>query len=329
MRGRDAGLRLSTSYDDVVHPRPLPVSFTRGDDPAVQLIDGFVRGRQSLGRFAVATGLVGFRVAADARPVRVTVQLRADEVSAKYWTGRVAEPLGVAGDPSAPRVLQLKSQGRVRGAVLLCRAPWAAEGTPVRGALRFGLAPEELPADGLLLIEVADAPGLAVGEGSPLLPHAAVGVEPTEVAVETAGMAQPPPRGTLDAVTAERHGWLATGDLPPQEGVGARTVRSGVFLLDLPAQDRRPGAVTVSLSPRNQPAATTGKAGWRTPSVGATLHAKAVSMIDGSAVGTELSTKGDSTRLTVCGPVPGAVRVHLAGAEASNWNITTVTGYDG
>lgn len=323
MTVRDSRLRLTTVFDDVVLPRPLPASFRRGDDAALQLIDGFVRGRQSLGRFAVISGLVGFRVATGAHPVAVAVRLRADDVSVSYWADRVGKRQGVSGNPHAPRLVQVRSQGKVRGAVLLGRAPWTPADAPVRGVLRFELSPDELPEDGLLLIELGEAPGISSGDGRDLLPHAAVGMELTEVAVETiarTATAQPAAR-QCDAVTAERSGWLATGDMAPPDGVGARTVRSGVFLVDLPTSG---GTVMVSLTPRGQPVgAGSGRADEL--DAGAGLRASAASMIDGSAVHAALAAAGPENRLTLTGQVPGAVRVHLVGAEAAYWNIVTVS----
>lgn len=316
MTGRDRHLRLATRFDEVIQPPELPTTFSRGDAPAVQLLDGFVQGRQILGRFVVTPGLLGLRAAATGRAVRVTLRLRVDEESATWWRSRVGERTAAPDDVgAAPRLLQVRSQGSVRGAVLLARAPWSQPATPLRAAVSFALQPAELPADGLLLLELCDPPGALPPAAARLLPSAAVGVQPTEVVLEELpGTPAGTSEGTAaDAVAAERAGWLATGDLPPVEGAGSRTVRGGVLLVDVPGPSQHPGAVSLELAPRDAAAVTD-----------APLEVSAYSVVDGSATGVRADPSGGGVRLTISGGLPGAVRVHVMGGPAAGWNVTTV-----
>ncbi len=343
MRGRDRELRLSTVFDDLVVAKPLPAVFARGDDPAFQLIDGFARGIRILGRFTTTPGLVGLRVVAGERPVRVTVALRVDHVSDEWWTERVAPPAGGSEDPGAPRLVQVRSQGVAQGAIALSRAPWAQPGAPVRGVLSFELEPQALPADGLLFVELADAPGLHGEQAAQVLLNAGVGVQPTEISVEEvaadgSASGQTAPEdidNPVDAVTAERRGWLRTGDLPPATGSGSRTVRGGVAVVDLPAVPPGYCGVTLALSPRNPPPQEGGGSGPDRPvhpdarnDPGA-LRAAAASMIDGSDVGVRLVTAGSGVQLSLTGDAPGPVRLHLFHQPGPGWNLVTVTRHGG
>ncbi|BCJ36461.1 hypothetical protein Athai_39640 [Actinocatenispora thailandica] len=202
---------------DTVLDRPVPalrppVTVRTGGGASLQICDGFVRGTGIVGRFSASPGLLGLKVAAGG-PVRVSVVLRADRETATWWEHRVPDSVRPR-RPHAARLLLVRSQGATRAAALLTR-PRGAFALDATATVRFDLAADELPADGLLVLEIADA---AAGTGS--LPYAAVGVRIDSVAVEPLPAVGP-------AVSAE-------GQVAP---AGGSSVEDGLFLVAPPNPD--------------------------------------------------------------------------------------------
>lgn len=182
---------FDTLLDRPVPALDLPATVDSGGGAAVQVCDGFVRGTGIVGRFSACPGLVGVKIAAGGVPVRVTLGLCADPETAAWWQHRVPEPVGPR-RPHDPRLLLVRAQGATRAAVQLAR-PAGAFALSATATVAFDLAADEVPEDGLLVLELADPPA---GIGG--LPHAAVGVRLDTVTVV------PAPTPAAPAVSSSR-----------------------------------------------------------------------------------------------------------------------------
>ncbi len=174
-------LGFRTELDRPVPALPLPADVRTGMDPSLSVVDGFVRGTGIVGRFSAGSGLIGLKVAAGGRPVRVTVEVRADAETAAWWQHRVPAHY-LPGDPHGPRLLLVRAQGAVRTAVLLARRP-ADFTLDARATVTFDLAADEVPDDGLLIVELADPRPLA-GLPEQLPIRAALGIRVDSVRVQ-------------------------------------------------------------------------------------------------------------------------------------------------
>ncbi|GAA4209418.1 hypothetical protein [Actinocatenispora rupis] len=218
---------FDTELDRPVAPLTLPATVKTGGGAAIQVCDGFVRGTGIVGRFSASPGLIGIKVATDG-PVRVTLRLTADRETAQWWQHRVPDRV-TPRQPHGARLLLVRSQGATRTAVLLDR-PHGSFALDASATVRFDLTAEEVPADGLLILELADA--TAAPDGT--LPHAAVGVRVDAV--------------TVDPVPAEDR---PAGDRPVED-LATGPVAGGVFL----AAPAAPVSGTFVWTLRAGPAAT-------------------------------------------------------------------------
>jgi hypothetical protein len=132
----------ATDLDQVILPAIPPVHLTSGQVASLQVTDRLQRGSQIVGRFETS-GLAGFKVSAQGRPLRVLVSLSADERSVSGWHSGRAEAA------TLPRLVQIRSQGRLRQCVLL-------RGKKAHARVAFDLTPEEIPDDGLICVEALD-----------------------------------------------------------------------------------------------------------------------------------------------------------------------------
>ncbi len=203
-------LGFRTELDRPVPALTLPAVVRTGRDPALSVVDGFVRGSGIVGRFSAGSGLIGLKVAAGGRPVRVSVTVRADAETAAWWQHRVPARY-LPGDPHGPRLLLVRSQGAVRTAVLLARRP-GDFALGARATATFDLSADEVPDDGLLIVELADPRPLA-GLPDQLPARAALGVRIDSVTVEhrpdSAADRTPPP----DTVAGNPDGVLPASGL--------------------------------------------------------------------------------------------------------------------
>lgn len=226
---------FDTALDRPVAPLALPATVRSGGGAAIQICDGFVRGTGIVGRFSASPGLIGVKVAAAGRPLRVTLRLAADRETAQWWEHRVPERV-TPRQPHGARLLLVRSQGATRSAVLLDR-PHGSFALDATATVQFDLGADEVPDDGLLILELADA-------GNPpedVLPHGAVGVRVDSVTVEP--VADDPARAS--------DGPEETAS-PRDAGLGLGTVAGGVFLA-VPAE---PVSGTFVWTLRAGPAAT-------------------------------------------------------------------------
>jgi hypothetical protein len=181
-------VHFATAEDQPVPVLELPATIDNGSEPALFVMDGFVRGLGIVGRFGASPGLIGIKVAtgglrdpdssarrsgADSgpRPLRITLTLRADGETAQWWEHRVKESVRPR-LPHGPRVVLVRSQGATRGAALFARRPGAFSFLST-STVSFDLAPEEVPDDGLLIIELADPPERLTDQ---MAPSPAVGI---------------------------------------------------------------------------------------------------------------------------------------------------------
>ena len=139
----------ATDFDKLVVPCAAPIEIASGKEAALKVADQLHRGVQIVGRFERA-GLAGFKVAAAGRRLRVTVTLAVDARSVRGWHEEETDTASEAGK-GLPRLVQIRSQGRLRQCVLL-----KAGSRIKRSVVVFDLLPEEMPDDGLICIEALD-----------------------------------------------------------------------------------------------------------------------------------------------------------------------------
>lgn len=192
-------VHFATAEDRPVAALDLPATIDNGAEPAMFIMDGFVRGSGIVGRFAASPGLIGIKVAtgklwdsdtdSGPRRLRVTVALRADGETAEWWEHRVKESVEPR-LPHGPRVVLVRSQGATRGAALFARRPGAFSFNST-ATVTFDLTADEVPEDGLLVIELADARERLTSQ---MAPHAAVGIrlDSIEIAAATSDLPAAP-----------------------------------------------------------------------------------------------------------------------------------------
>lgn len=203
-------VHFETEFDQPTPAAAVPVTITSGVGGPVQVVDGLRRGQRIVGRFESSPGLVGLKIATGGAPIRVSVDLSVDATTASWWDRYVPSSV-VPRAPYATRTLVVRSQGSVRAAVLLGRRPsdFTLRST---ATARFDLAAADVPDDGLLVIELAEAAG-----GS----HTAVGVRIDSVDIAYADPPDPV-SGTVSVAQLVDHGLASTG-VPPDRGTAQLT----------------------------------------------------------------------------------------------------------
>jgi hypothetical protein len=177
---------LATRYDEPDGVPVPPAELSSGHDPAVRVTDGFVRGDRKLGRCRTSPAAVGVKVGF-AGPLRITLDLVLDDTSVAWWAGHAGVP-AAAEQAGRPRLLLIHAQRRFRRAAVLRPEPGRRA---ARAAPSFELAAAEIPADGLVLLELwgyREWPAAATG-GCPrdLAPHGAVGVAIAGLSISPTG----------------------------------------------------------------------------------------------------------------------------------------------
>jgi hypothetical protein len=173
--------RLTTEFDAPIAAVQVPMTLTRGDDPALHLIDGLVRGVKLPGRFQRSPGLFGLKVEPTTQRTGVTVTFGADAGSDTWWQDRAPVP---EGSKAGARLLAISAQGRPRGAVLLPGKRTKAKEV----SLSFELSADELDPEGLLVIE-AGAPAARMPDwlAAATTPYPAIGVTVLKVELAAGG----------------------------------------------------------------------------------------------------------------------------------------------
>ncbi len=275
--------RFSTDFDRPLTGLEAPAVLISGSHPSVRIVEGFARGVGIVGRFTAANGMLAIKLATNGQPVRVEVVLRQDQESAA-WLSRRA-PADEERTPGDVRLVLLHSQGAVRGAALLSRRPGSRR--PARASIVFILSPQELPDDGLLVLDMRSIPDDLLPKNAGFASHAVRGLAVTRIEV-THAVPAVTARQTelvLDAASCLRHGVLSTGDLPEVDVSGRRPLPFNVFALNLssvgPGTDER-AMVELRLAARLSTKAE------------ALLPAPLVRVVDGGPVG---RARGKAKRL--------------------------------
>ncbi|WP_211370510.1 hypothetical protein [Nonomuraea turkmeniaca] len=227
--GSPPAMLTATGFDTAVQPGHVPMDISSGQAAEVQAADHFHRGVQIVGRFE-RSGLVGLKVAEADHALRVNVSLSVDELSARSW-----HPKGEtdAGEKVLPRLIQVRAQGRLRQCLLL-----KSGGALKRGTVVFDLMPDEVPADGLLCIEVLD---VTEGTGVPETLRGAVAGSIMDdgvagLRIDRVRLGEIPDddvtRTTMDASRCERSSLISSGGLANLKRRGGRSLSTGMFVVN-------------------------------------------------------------------------------------------------
>jgi hypothetical protein len=181
------GSYFATAYDEERTTLELPVEVTSGRDDGLAIVDQVIRGTAIVGRVTGGFGAVALKVRGTGRPVRVTVSIRLDDLSARWWSDQVRPPRQT---PERPRLVLVRAQGLVRGAALLARRQgWRRAGGASVDVV-FDLAADEVDRDGLLVIELAETARPAWTDGR-VSPQSALGLRIDRIAVQEPGAPVP------------------------------------------------------------------------------------------------------------------------------------------
>ncbi|MGW3352070.1 hypothetical protein ACWDA3_53000 [Nonomuraea rubra] len=309
----------ATDLDQVILPAIPPVHLTSGQVAPLQVTDRLQRGSQIVGRFETS-GLAGFKVSAQGRPLRVLVSLSADERSVSGWQNGHAEP------STQPRLVQIRSQGRLRQCVLL-------RGRKAHARVAFDLTPEEIPDDGLICVEALD---VTEGDGvcdavrqavsGRVAPDGVAGIRLDKVVFE-----EPPPvdydPDTLDGSRCELYSLISAGGLANVNRQGVRALRSGMFVVNPVLKDRfgSSGRITLRLGTRAEavsmiPATwrrVNSELRWLRHATRKLLHSAApsvervISFRDGDLGAPEQTVRGNVTELELASPAGSPLLVIL------------------
>ncbi|GGM57086.1 hypothetical protein GCM10011608_47430 [Micromonospora sonchi] len=217
------GTWFATEFDDPVPARDLPAVFTSGGDPEVLVADRFSRGVAIVGRVQAESGAVVLKVRTDGRAVRVRVNLHVDSASQAAWS-RAASP--ARGVRELPRLILVRAQATARAAVLIHRHRGRVRMVEAHAWVEFDLGADEVGADGLLVVELADA-ALPPWSASSLSPLSAVGVRINQVEISPAEDADRPTGSRrLPGTAAQLAGLVSAGGLVGARGRGEGQPRS-------------------------------------------------------------------------------------------------------
>ncbi|GAA4596625.1 hypothetical protein BJY16_002077 [Actinoplanes octamycinicus] len=311
-----AGRHFRTDFDEPAVAATLPMELTSGSSSAIRIVDQMIRGTGIVARAAGEFGAVAIKVNGTGGPVRVAVSVGLDEMATRWWSDRV-RPSRLA--PELPRLVLVRAQGRIRGALVLARRQGWRAAAPAEATLGFDLAAGELAEDGLLIVELAEArhPEWAAGR---LSPRSAIGLRLNSVTAQPAEQAAPVsgPAG---------HTGCDFAIVQPGGPLGYRLAAAGVA-----------AAPPVAISPRNRwtrqkPARAVFKLSRAARRVavraipqrpGELAEVLATDLITGSPVRAEVTRGADGTA-TVRLAEPPVNPVLLGSAEAQptlSWRLT-------
>ncbi|MFF4620707.1 hypothetical protein [Nonomuraea jabiensis] len=301
----------ATELDQLILPAIPPVHLRSGQIAALQVIDRLQRGSSIVGRFETS-GLAGFKVSAQGRPLRVLVSLSTDDRSVSGWYAGKTDVVGLQ-----PRLVQVRSQGRLRQCVLL-------RGRRAHAQVAFDLTAEEIPDDGLICVEVLD-----ITEGDGVCEDVRQAVSGHVMADGVAGLRldkvvfEEPPAvdfdpDTLDGLRCEVCSLISAGGLANRNRQGTRVLRAGMFVVNPVLKDTfgSSGRLTLRLGTKAEPASLI-PATWRRVNsewrwmrhatrkllgMAAPPVERVISIRDGDAGLPELRTDGNITELTLPGP---------------------------
>ncbi|MFC4118701.1 hypothetical protein [Nonomuraea zeae] len=311
----------STEFDQVILPAIPPVHLLSGQVPSLQVTDRLHRGSQIVGRFETS-GLAGFKVSSQGRPLRVLLSLSTDERSVSGWhTGRT-EPA-----TTLPRLVQIRSQGGLRQCVLL-------RGKKAHARVAFDLTPAEIPDDGLICVEALDiTEGDGVAEevlqavAGRVAPDGVAGLRLDKVVFEEVPAVDFDP-DTLDGSRCEFSSLISGGGLANLNRQGVRPLRSGMFVVNPVLKDTfgSSGRIKLRLGTKAESASVI-PATWRRMNselrwlrhatrklLGAAAPAveRILSIRDGEVAALGHSVQGNVTELELPSPVGSPLLVLMA-----------------
>ncbi|GIF15245.1 hypothetical protein [Actinoplanes teichomyceticus] len=173
------GSWFRTDFDEPSVAAPLPLELTSGSSSAIVILDQMIRGTGIVGRVNGEFGAVAIKVNGTGAPVRVTVSVGLDEMGTRWWSDRV-RPSRLA--PELPRLVMVRVQGRIRGALVLARRQGWRGAAPATATLGFDLPAGELQDEGMLIVELAE-PSLPSWAAPRLSARAAIGLRINSVSV--------------------------------------------------------------------------------------------------------------------------------------------------
>lgn len=177
------GSYFTTKYDEPRHTLELPVEVTSGRDEGLIIVDQVIRGTAIVGRALGDFGALALKVRGTGKPVHVTVTIQLDDMSTRWWADRIKPPRMA---PERPRLVLVRAQGDLKGAALLARGQAWRRATNSTVVLGFDLTADELDQDGLLVIELAEAPRPSWVEGR-LSRQSALGLRIDRITVREQG----------------------------------------------------------------------------------------------------------------------------------------------
>jgi len=228
-----SGVRFLSSFDRPAALLGVPNTLSDGSHPALGLVDGFVRGRRIVGRFAEPISLLGLRVQPTNQRIDVSIQFHYDLESIRWWDDRVDRAV-ILSPPGNTRLIRVRGNGGATRAVLLDLSGKDGRGLPKEhsiGWVTLELDPVDVSDEGFVLIEVEDG-----YDASPewardrLTPHAPVGirVDAIRVAVAAARFVG----GTFSPRSDERNGLASTGGLSSKTVNSPRILHNGLLVIN-------------------------------------------------------------------------------------------------
>jgi hypothetical protein len=177
------GSYFATAYDEARPTLELPVEVTSGRDDGLAIVDQVIRGTAIVGRVTGSFGAVALKVRGTGGPVRVTVGIRLDDLSTRWWSDQVRPPRQT---PERPRLVLIRAQGDIKGAALLARRQGWRRAGGVSVDVGFDLTADELDRDGLLVLELAETARPAWTDGR-VSPQSALGLRIDRITVDEQG----------------------------------------------------------------------------------------------------------------------------------------------
>jgi len=173
------GAWFATDYDATPTVIELPFDIDSGRADGICIVDQVLRGTGIVGRVTGDYGAVGLKVRSPGVATRVTVVVHLDELATRWWSDRVRPPRTA---PELPRLVLIRAQGELRGAVLLARRQGLRRAGGAKATIEFDLTADELDGDGLLMVELAEPPRPEWTAGR-IAPRAALGVRIDRISV--------------------------------------------------------------------------------------------------------------------------------------------------
>ncbi|MGN9843069.1 hypothetical protein ACTMTI_33590 [Nonomuraea sp. H19] len=325
----------ATDLDQVVLPAIPPAHLLSGQIAALQVTDNLHRGTHIVGRFETS-GLAGFKIAAQGRPLRVRMSVSADELSVSGWNTDDPKP-----PSSLPRLVQIRSQGRLRQCVLL-------KGRKANAQVAFDLAAEEIPDDGLISVELLD---IMEGDGvceevrralaGRVAADGAAGVRLNKIVFDEPPAVDFDP-DTLDGARCELYSLISAGGLANLNRQGVRLLRSGMFVVNPVLPDTfGSGRITLRLGTKAEPASVipatwrriNGELRWLRHATRKLMRSAApsvqrvLSVRDGDVGKPQQHVQGNITELELSSPAASPLLVIMAPCQGAIPTLESGTSY--